>query len=238
MSEDRPNFDRLSSIVPTISVGLLTADLMRLGEELEQLAGVDLQLLHFDVMDGCFAPGMTVGAPFIKGIKTPLLKDVHLMIEDPVEKLEDYVAAGADLVTVHVESTRHIHRAFQTLESLSTRYEREIIRGIALNPGTSLETVEPLLGMVETITLVGINPGWSGQSICPKTRDRLQRVRGMVRRSGRRILTCVDGGIKKSNIEEIASWQPDIVVTGSAVFDGRDPAANARFMLDSLRPSE
>lgn len=219
---------------PTISVGVLTADLMRMEAELEQLNGTGVQILHFDVMDGCFVPMMTVGPPYIKGVRTELLKDVHLMIQDPVEKIDAFVAAGADILTVHVESCTHIHRVFQQLALLTNANDpaRGIVRGVALNPGTPVAVIEPLLGELEMVTLVAINPGWGGQSFISDTFRRIEQVREMAARAECEVLVGVDGGVTKSNVAEIAGSGADVVVTGSAVFDGRDVSANARYMLE------
>ena len=224
---------------PTISVGVLTANLMHLEAELDQLAGTDVQILHFDVMDGCFVPMMTVGPPYVKGVKTELLKDVHLMIQDPLDKLDAYIAAGADIVTVHVESCVHIHRVFQQL-ALSTNANdpaRGIVRGVALNPGTPVSAIEPLLDELEMVTLVAINPGWGGQSFVPATFARIAQVKELAAKAGRDVLVGVDGGITKTNIGEVAKCGADLVVTGSAVFDGKTPADNARFMLEHFGKS-
>lgn len=227
----------LRAMAPTISVGVLTADLMHLDEELAQLNGTGVQVLHFDVMDGCFTPMMTVGPPYVKGVRTNLLKDVHLMIEEPLEKVADYVAAGADIITVHAESCIHIHRVLQFLGKCSNAndLDRGIVRGVALNPGTPLTVLEPLMDEVEMITLVAINPGWGGQDFLPSTFGRIRQVKEMIQESGGDILLCVDGGIKKSNIRGIARAGADLIVTGSAVFDGKTPHENAKFMLSSVR---
>ena len=144
---------------PLISVGLLTADLMSLGSELELMEKAGVELLHFDVMDGCFCPMMTVGSGFVKGVKTPLLKDVHLMINEPLDKIESYVAAGADMITVHAESSRHIHRVLQVLGEMTNANDpaRGILRGVALNPGTPLDVVTPLLDEMEMVFLLMIS---------------------------------------------------------------------------------
>ena len=117
--QSKPLLDELRKEIPVISVGILTADLASLGSELKLMENAGVKLLHVDVMDGRFCPMMTVGPPLIKAMKTPLLKDVHLMIEEPLERIEDFVAAGADMVTVHVESSRHIHRVLQTLGKMT-----------------------------------------------------------------------------------------------------------------------
>jgi len=230
-------FKRLLQWTPTISVGVLTADMLSLGKELSLLESTDVKLLHIDVMDGCFTPMMTFGPPIIKAMKTSLLKDVHLMIEDPLEKVADYVAAGADMITVHVESSRHIHRVLQVLATMSNvnEAERGLVRGIALNPGTPVETVQPLIDEVEVIFLLAVNPGWGGQKFIASTRHRIARVREIIEASGRDILVGVDGGIKRENIAEVARMGADIIVTGSAVFDGKAVVENARFMLESVR---
>jgi ribulose-phosphate 3-epimerase len=229
---------RLRSLCPTVSVGALTADLMNLGSELEVLERAGVGIVHIDVMDGCFCPQMTVGASYVKGLRTLLLKDVHLMVNEPLEKLSAYVAAGADIITVHVEAAVHIHRVLQRLGALEHNAgpDRGIVRGLALNPGTPLEWLSPpLLDQVDMISLLAVDPGWSGQRFAPTTLARVARVKEIVAASGRNILVCVDGGITRDNVAEVAAAGPDLVVTGSAVFDGRAAEANARFMLETVR---
>ncbi len=231
------NFELLRQLSPTLSVGVLAADLMKLGEEVSQLEKTDVKLAHVDVMDGCFTPMMTVGPSFVKALKTPLLKDVHLMIQDPLEKVDEYVAAGADVITVHAESGTHIHRVFQKLGQMSNTNDPALglVRGVALNPGTPLAVLNPLIDEVELIMLLGINPGWGGQSFIPSTFARIEKVKGMVAKAEKDILVCVDGGVTRDNITDLATAGVDIVVTGSAVFDGKNPVDNAEFMLDNLR---
>ena len=231
------NFEFLRQLSPTLSVGVLAADLMKLGAAVSLLEKTDVKLAHVDVMDGCFTPMMTVGPAFVKALKTPLLKDVHLMIQDPLEKVDEYVAAGADVITVHVESGTHIHRVFQKLGQMSNANDpaRGLVRGVALNPGTPLAVLKPLIDEVELIMLLGINPGWGGQSFIPSTFARIGKVKGMVAEAEQDILVCVDGGVTRDNITDLAAAGVDIVVTGSAVFDGKNPVENAEFMLDALR---
>jgi len=228
---------RLASLAPTISVGILTADLMALGADLARLDGTGVALLHFDVMDGCFTPMMTFGPPLVKAVRTPLLKDVHLMIDEPLEKLGDYVAGGADVVTVHAESCTHIHRVLQRLGTMENANDpaRGIVRGVALNPGTPIAVLEPLLDELDLVHLLAINPGWGGQKFLPATIGRIARARRLLERAGHRILLGVDGGVTRDNIGMLAGTGVDVVVTGSAVFDGKAPAENARAMLAALR---
>ncbi|MEE2822174.1 MAG: ribulose-phosphate 3-epimerase [Acidobacteriota bacterium] len=230
-------FEFLRSIIPTISVGVNAADVMQLDSELALLEQTDVELAHFDVMDGCFTPMMTVGAPFIKSVRTLLLKDVHLMIEEPLEKVDAYVAAGADIITVHAESSIHLHRVFQKLGGMQNVNDpaRGLIRGIALNPGTPLNVIDPLLDEVELVMLLGINPGWGGQLFIPSTFSRVAELRKMIAAREKDVLICVDGGITKTNISDMAGVDIDVVVTGSAVYDGKDPVENARFMIERLQ---
>ncbi len=227
---------RLRAASPALSVGVLAADLLNLGRDVARLEQAGVPLLHIDVMDGCFTPMMTVGPPVIRAIRTPLLKDVHLMIREPLDRLGDYVAAGADIITVHVESSVHVHRALQQLGTMKNANDagRGIVRGVALNPGTPLEAIVPLVDEIDLVVLLAINPGWSGQAFLPSTLSRLARVRQMVADSGRPILVGVDGGITRANIGQLKGTGVDLVVTGSAIFDGNTPAANAASMRASL----
>lgn len=187
-------------------------------------------------MDGCFCPQLTVGPPVIGALHTELRKDVHLMIEDPLPKVAAYVEAGADVVTFHVEATRHLHRVLQALGSMrGPRGKSSIItRGIALNPGTPVSAVEPLLGETELILVLAVNPGWGGQRFGSGTERRLAAVRELIDLSGRKVILGVDGGVTRENIGSIAGMGVDLIVVGSAVFDGGDAVANLRHMLASV----
>ena len=235
--QSKPLLGQLREASPLISVGILTADLMSLGSELKLMENAGVKLLHVDVMDGCFCPMMTVGPGLIKAMKTPLLKDIHLLIEDPLNKLESYVAAGADMITVHVESCRHVHRVLQKLGEMTNANDsnRGILRGIALNPGTPLEVITPLIDELEMVFLLAVNPGWSGQKFIPAAQDRLNRLRQMIGDAKKDVLVGVDGGVTRSNIADVARMDVDIIVTGSAVFDGKTPLKNAKFMISAVR---
>jgi ribulose-phosphate 3-epimerase len=212
---------------PSVSVGMLTADLLRLGEDLAAIGDAGVELVHVDVMDGVFCPQTTVGPPIVRAIPESFVKDVHLMVDEPLEKVADYVAAGAGIISFHVESTKHPHRVLQSLAGSG------VARGVALNPGTPLGTVEPLLDELELLLVLAVNPGWSGQRFIPATEQKLHDARELI--GGREIALAVDGGITKENVEHVASLGVDVIVTGSAVFDGVAPADNARHMLDVAR---
>jgi len=228
---------RLKDGAPQLSVGILTADLGRLDDELRRLEAAGMTMVHTDVMDGVFCPMLTVGAPFVAAQRTSLLKDVHLMIDEPLDKVGMFVKAGADMITFQVESARNPHRVLQVLGDVANANDpsRGIVRGIAVSPGTPLEVLPPLLDELDYVMLLAINPGWGGQRFVAATEARLARVRELVEASGRSIVVGVDGGVTKANIAAVAAMGPDVIVTGSAVFDGTtEVEANARFMQSQL----
>jgi ribulose-phosphate 3-epimerase len=204
----------------------MSADLLHLADELERLAAAGIELLHIDVMDGVFCPQMTAGPPLVSALPDRFVLDVHLMIVEPLAKVDAYVAAGAQMVTVHVESTTHPHRVLQRLAELGVR------RGLALNPGTSLHTVEPLLDEVDLLLLLAVNPGWSGQTFIEATAGRLQAARELV--GTRDVLLGVDGGVTLENAPAIAALAPDLVVAGSALFGGGELGTNVASLRRGL----
>jgi ribulose-phosphate 3-epimerase len=194
---------------------------MHMGDELGRLEAGGADFVHIDVMDGCFCPQLTAGPPVIGALHTKLKKDVHLMIDEPLEKVRAYVDAGAAMLTFHVEASRHPHRVLQALGS-------SVTRGIALNPGTPVSAVEPLLDDAELVLVLAVNPGWGGQRFAPGTERRLAAVRELIERRGRSLMLGVDGGVTRDNVGSIAAMGVDLIVAGSAVFDGGDVAANLR----------
>src|SRR5215469_12066048 len=218
---------------PLLSAGVITADLTRLGAEMEVIRG-RAHWAHVDVMDGNFCPQLTVGPSFIKAVaSTGVPVDAHLLVEDPLRFLPDVVRAGAGIVTVHAESGRHPHRALQELTRLSAEI-RPVIRGYAINPGTPVQAIEPVLDLVDLVLVLAVNPGWSGQAPAANSARRIAAAREIIRAADHRILVGVDGGVTLRNAAEVASWGADLVVSGSAIFDGRDATGNLAAMLAAL----
>jgi ribulose-phosphate 3-epimerase len=225
---------RLATGCPRLTVGMLTADLGALNDQLALVAGEGVELVHIDVMDGVFCPMLTLGAPVVQAMRTPMLRDVHLMVEDPLAKVGAFVAAGADLVTFHLEGAAQPRRVLTSLaDAVNVNDpERGLIRGVAITPSTPVGAIEPLLGDLEYVLILAVDPGWGGQGFAPSTPDRVAQARELIEASGRTILLGIDGGVTKANIGQVLALRADIVVTGSAVFDGKAVAQNARFMLD------
>jgi ribulose-phosphate 3-epimerase len=236
MSADKA-FNLLRECSPTLSVGITSADFLNIGKEIELLEGTDIKVMHFDVMDGCFVSRLTVGPPFIKAVKTHLLKDVHLMIQNPEEKIREYVDAGADMITIHMESSRDAHLLLKELGKMENKNdpERGLIRGVAINTDTPVDHLKGLLDDVEMIVVLAVNIKLKGFPFFDSYADKFIKVKELISISGKEILLCLDGGIKMSNISEFAKAGADILVSGTAIFDGNDPVGNIQFMLKEIK---
>lgn len=229
-------FNVIREISPTLSAGITSADFLNIGKEVELLQKTDIKLMHFDIMDGCFVERLTVGPTFVKAVKTNLLKDVHLMIQNPEEKIREYVDAGADMITIHMESSGDAHSIMKELGKTENRNdpERGLIRGVAVNPDTPLEKLKPLLPDIEMIVVLAVNIKLKGFPFFDSYADKFMEVKDLVADSGKEIFLCIDGGVKKNNISELAEVGADIYVSGSAIFGGDDPAENIKFMLNEI----
>jgi ribulose-phosphate 3-epimerase len=209
-----------------LSVGILAGDLLSLGSEVKRATAAGIELVHVDVMDGVFCPGVSVGAPVVAALSRVTTTDVHLMVADPLASVGAYVDAGASLITFHVEATRHPHRVLQELAGTG------VARGVALNPGTPLEAVEPLLDDVELVLVLAVNPGWPGQLFISGTAARVARLLEMTRDRG--VAVGVDGGITPATIAAVAAQRPNLIVAGSAVFAGGAVEANTKRLLAAI----
>jgi ribulose-phosphate 3-epimerase len=197
-----------------IAPSILSADFTKLAKEIKAVEDAKADYLHIDVMDGHFVPNITIG-PFIveaarRATRLPL--DVHLMIENPDKFVPDFAKAGSDIITVHAEASRHLHRTIQYIK------EHGIRAGVSLNPTTPLSTLEHILGDVDLILIMTVNPGFSGQSFIKSCLPKIERLRKMLDDGNYKAELEVDGGIKVSNIGAVAKAGADVFVAGSAIF--------------------
>jgi ribulose-phosphate 3-epimerase len=216
-----------------LSVGVLTADLMNLRSELAILENAGVELLHIDVMDGCIWPKITVGSSFVSGIKTSLLKDVHLLIDKPQCHIESFVKAGADIITFSVEYCKDTAETLCKISQMQNANDpgRGIVKGLSLNPSTPIDKIAPFVKDIDVIVLLAVGPDTGSDNFISALPDRIKQIRNL----RQEILVFVDGAINKKNIADVAKMCPDVIVTGSAVFDGKDAAGNLKFMLDAIK---
>jgi ribulose-phosphate 3-epimerase len=214
-----------------IAPSILTADFSRLGEEVRAVEAASADYLHLDVMDGHFVPPITFGALVVATIRrlTALPLDVHLMVERPERHLEAFAEAGATLLTVHVEACPHLHRTLQQVRDLGCR------PGVSLNPATPLSAIEEVLGEVELVTVMGVNPGWGGQTFIPSTLDKIRRLRALLDERGLGAEIEVDGGVHVDTAPRCVEAGARVLVIGSGIFNDRAPVAeNMQAVRQSL----
>jgi ribulose-phosphate 3-epimerase len=201
-----------------IAPSILSADFMRLGEEIRAAEDAGAHLLHIDIMDGHFVPNITIGYSIVEAIRkiTKLPLDVHLMIEDPDRYLPDFARAGADFLTVHCEAAVHLHRTVQWIR------EKGIRAGVSINPATPVSLLEDIIADLDLVLLMSVNPGFGGQQFIPVVMEKIRRVKKMIAQAGSSALIEIDGGVKPDNAKEIADAGADILVMGSAFFASGD----------------
>lgn len=199
-----------------IAPSILSADFSRLGEDVITVVNAGARYIHLDIMDGMFVPQISFGNPVIASLRplTDAILDVHMMVVDPGRYVEEMARLGADIITVHVEACTHLDRVINQIKACGKK------AGAVLNPATPLETLEFVLDELDMVLLMAVNPGYGGQKYIPYCDEKIRRLRRMIDDRGLSTLIEVDGGVKASNIRHIADCGADVLVAGSAVFNG------------------
>lgn len=199
-----------------LSPSLLSVDFNHIADDVTCIDKAGAGYMHLDVMDGAFVPNISFGPPVIRCIRklTDKVFDVHLMIEEPIRYLEDYKACGADIVTVHAESCKHLHSTIMKIKSLGMK------AGVALNPATPVSAIEYVLEDVDMVLVMSVNPGFGGQSFIPSALKKIREVKEIIQKRNLKIDIQVDGGVNLKNVADVIEAGANIIVAGSAVFNG------------------
>jgi ribulose-phosphate 3-epimerase len=203
-----------------VSPSILSADFSNLGKDVEMLHNSDCEWIHIDVMDGVFVPNISFGLPVIKSIRKYTNKpfDVHLMIQNPDDFLEDFKNAGADMLTVHLEACTHLHRTITEIKKLGMK------AGVALNPHTPASSLEEIISDLDLVLIMSVNPGFGGQKFIPSAIDKVKKLKQLISEKGSNTLIEVDGGVNLETGKQLVEAGADALVAGSFVFNSEKPA--------------
>jgi ribulose-phosphate 3-epimerase len=207
-----------------LAPSILSADFSNLGQAIRLVEEGGADYIHIDVMDGHFVPNITIGPGVVKSLRktSKLIFDVHLMIENPDNFIEDFYKAGADIITVHQEASVHLHRTIQKIKSYGIK------AGVSLNPATPVSTLKDIIRDLDMVLLMSVNPGFGGQSLIENVKYKFMDLKEMIKEFDLSIDLEIDGGVNTSNLKEVLSWGPNVIVAGSAIYHAEDVVSETR----------